>query len=340
MMRIFSLPRILVGGAWVLAIRGGGGVWAQSTASWLFPLEDGLTINTVDKIFLQWTSNYADAWLNMWCQNGTAGNNVVLGSQFQVDSTGRYGYVMASDNPNQKDFPVACHTQLAEEANGAGVDGPVGITWTSQVARAAKTLSLTSSSSADPTAATTSPVPVESSKVSLPPSTGSTRSSSRASSTSTGSASGVTTPPTSSSPSPTSSSTDTSSTPGSTSGAVASTEPKSSSSNNVGAIVGGVIGGLALLCFIIFGALFLRKYQRKDESAMPKRTPSNRWWRRTYRTTEMQTGGLHEKDGDVVLPRLEKDGNQLHEMVGDVPGRHEKEASLVQNRRYTPIELP
>tara|TARA_R110002060_G_scaffold52791_2_gene63538 strand:+ start:605 stop:772 length:168 start_codon:yes stop_codon:yes gene_type:complete len=54
----------------------------------------------------------------------------------------------------------------------------------------------------------------------------------------------------------------------------------------------------------------------------------------------MQTGGLHEKDGDVVLARLEKDGNQLHEAVGDMPARHEKEASLVKNRRYTPIELP
>lgn len=58
------------------------GIWAQtSSANWLFPVQDGTTINNVDKIFLQWTSNYADAWLNMWCQNGTGviGNNVVLG---------------------------------------------------------------------------------------------------------------------------------------------------------------------------------------------------------------------------------------------------------------------
>ncbi|KAJ5046670.1 uncharacterized protein L3040_003904 [Drepanopeziza brunnea f. sp. 'multigermtubi'] len=31
----------------------------------------------------------------MWCQNGTTGNNVVLGSQFQVDSTRRNGYESA-----------------------------------------------------------------------------------------------------------------------------------------------------------------------------------------------------------------------------------------------------
>ncbi|KAH7321735.1 hypothetical protein BKA65DRAFT_556081 [Rhexocercosporidium sp. MPI-PUGE-AT-0058] len=258
---------------------------------------------------------------------------------------------MASDFPGQKAFPVACHAQLAVEANGAGVDGPVGITWTSQSAKAARTFSLDSSgttslpivtttSSALPTASNTSQLPVESAKSSTRPSTGSTGSSSRASSTSTGSSSSVTTPAISSSPSPTSSPPNTATNPGPTSGAIASTDSKSGGSNNVGAIVGGVIGGLALLCFIIFGALFLRKYQRKDDNSAPKRTPSNSWWRRIYRTTEMQTGGLHEKDGDVVLPRLEKDGNQLHEMVGDMPARHEKEASLVQNRRYTPIELP
>ncbi|KAH7393405.1 hypothetical protein BKA64DRAFT_86545 [Cadophora sp. MPI-SDFR-AT-0126] len=285
----------------------------------------------------------------MWCQNGTAGNNVVLGSQLQVDSTGRYGYVIADDFPAQKDFPVACHAQLAVEANGAGTDGPVGITWTSQLARAAKTLSLTSSGSVVSTTSPPAPVstsataPVNSPSSSVPVATGST--SSRSTSPSAASSSRETAPPaslssSSSSTSSSSSPTDTSTSPNATNGATSSTDSKPSASNNVGAIVGGVIGGLALLCFIIFGALFLRKYQRNHDSTTPKRTPSHSWWRRTYRTTEMQTGGLHEKDGDVVLPRLEKDGNQLHEVVGDMPTRHEKEASLIKNRRYTPIELP
>ena len=78
-MQISSLSQTLAAGVWVLATGSGGIVWSQSTANWLFPLEDGLTINTIDKIFQQWESNYAEAWLNMWCQNGTAGNNVVLG---------------------------------------------------------------------------------------------------------------------------------------------------------------------------------------------------------------------------------------------------------------------
>lgn len=283
------------------------------------------------------------SWGSVWYKKPLTDRVSFSGSQFQVDSTGSYGYVMADDFPAQKDFPVACHAQLAVEANGAGTDGPVGITWTSQVARAAKTLSLTSSGSVVSTtsspasASNSTPAPVSSPSSSVPVVTGSA---SKSSSTVTGSSSGVTAPPTSSLPSPASSRTDSSTSPDATNEAIASTDANPASSNNVGAIVGGVIGGLALLCFIIFGALFLRKYQRKDDDTSPKRAPSHSWWRRTYRTTEMQTGGLHEKDGDVVLARLEKDGNQLHEAVGDMPARHEKEASLVKNRRYTPIELP
>ena len=54
-------------------------VLAQSTASWIFPLIDHTTIIVIDTIFLQWTSNYEEAYLNMWCQNGSTGPNVVLG---------------------------------------------------------------------------------------------------------------------------------------------------------------------------------------------------------------------------------------------------------------------
>lgn len=50
-----------------------------SSGSFQFPVEDKLTINFIDTIVLQWTSNYLEAYLLMWCQNGTTGNNVVLG---------------------------------------------------------------------------------------------------------------------------------------------------------------------------------------------------------------------------------------------------------------------
>lgn len=53
-----------------------------STATWQFPNQDDLTINYIDTVVLQWTSNYGQAWMNLWCQNGTAGNNVVLGQSF------------------------------------------------------------------------------------------------------------------------------------------------------------------------------------------------------------------------------------------------------------------
>lgn len=56
------------------------GVRAQtSSASFQFPDQDGLTVNYIDTTIIQWTSNYAEAYLLMWCQNGTIGNNVVLG---------------------------------------------------------------------------------------------------------------------------------------------------------------------------------------------------------------------------------------------------------------------
>ncbi|KAL2068157.1 hypothetical protein VTL71DRAFT_16255 [Oculimacula yallundae] len=334
------LPRFLVAIVWLLVNQEGSRVSAQSTANWLFPLDDGFTINNIDTIVLQWKSNYATAWLNMWCQNGTAGNNVVLGSQFQVDSTGTYGYVLAKDAPSLKALPVACHAQLATEANGAGIDGPVGITWISSSVRIAKTFSLTASGAApnQPVIVTPSPVPVSSATVFPTPvqSSGSnpsaTKGSFQSSTTSTESNTRITPPPTLSPSSPTNS--------GSISGQNSNTDTKPDATNNIGAIVGGVLGGVFLLCFIIFGALFLRKYQRKDNMVALKRTPSNSWWRRAYRTTEMQTGGLHEKDADMGLPVLEKDGNQLHEVVGDMPARHEKDASLIKSRRYTPIELP
>jgi hypothetical protein len=54
----------------------------RSTATWLFPLEDGFTINYIDTVVLQWESNYDDAFLNMWCQIDGPGSNISLGWSF------------------------------------------------------------------------------------------------------------------------------------------------------------------------------------------------------------------------------------------------------------------
>ena len=51
----------------------------SSTASWQFPLQDGFTIDVIDTIILQWTSNYKEAWLLMWCQKNGPGEDVSLG---------------------------------------------------------------------------------------------------------------------------------------------------------------------------------------------------------------------------------------------------------------------
>jgi hypothetical protein len=57
------------------------GAFAQtSSASWIFPVQNGLIVNNIDAVVLQWTSNYESAWVNMWCQlNDSIGNDVKLG---------------------------------------------------------------------------------------------------------------------------------------------------------------------------------------------------------------------------------------------------------------------
>ncbi len=63
-----------------------------SSATWQFPLleNDGLTVNYIDTVVFQWTSNYPTGWLNFWCQNGTTGNNVTLGLLNRPILSGRH----------------------------------------------------------------------------------------------------------------------------------------------------------------------------------------------------------------------------------------------------------
>jgi hypothetical protein len=72
-------PVLFLAGLFLFSSRDSGVLAQTSTASWLFPITDGLIINYIDTVVLQWTSNYATPFMQMWCQNGTAGNNVVQG---------------------------------------------------------------------------------------------------------------------------------------------------------------------------------------------------------------------------------------------------------------------
>ena len=115
----------------------------------------------------------------MWCQNGTTGDNVVsgkldninsptslfhgtdftaVGGQFQVQPSGAFPYIMFTEDPTQAVFPVACHAQLvADQPNGGiGTDDPVGVTFTSEQNVAAKTFSLTTSTTSSSSSSITS----------------------------------------------------------------------------------------------------------------------------------------------------------------------------------------
>jgi hypothetical protein len=59
-----------------------------STATWYFP-PGGLTVNYIDTVVFEWTSNYDAAWLNLWCQDGAVvGNEVHLGQSTSLSSIG------------------------------------------------------------------------------------------------------------------------------------------------------------------------------------------------------------------------------------------------------------
>lgn len=72
-----------------------------------------------------------------------------VGSQFQVQPSGSFPYIMFTEDPTQTAFPVPCHAQLvAGEPNGSiRVDDLVGVTFTSNMKVAAKTFSSSASSS-------------------------------------------------------------------------------------------------------------------------------------------------------------------------------------------------
>ncbi|KFY72386.1 hypothetical protein V499_07473 [Pseudogymnoascus sp. VKM F-103] len=136
---------------------------------------------------------------------------------------------------------------------------------------------------------------------------------------------------------PTSSSTDQPSTPSkgsSASDSNTSTAPvatTSSSSNNTGAIVGGVVGGIAVLAFIVFGLLFLRRQKRNRTSFTPVTNNESSIWNFYFfnaqkrREQKMAAGPVYEKEG----------GGMARELEANAAGGKGNHAVP-----YDPVELP
>lgn len=132
------------------------------------------------------------------------------------------------------------------------------------------------------------------------PSASSTAGSDKPSSSTTGSAQPST-------PSTAGSESDSKSGSGATTAPVAST---SSSSNNTGAIVGGVVGGIAVIAFIIFGLLFLRR-QKRNRSSFTAVTNESSIWNFYFfnghkkRIPKADAAPVYEKDGSGMARELE-----------------------------------
>ncbi|KAE9376881.1 hypothetical protein N431DRAFT_555177 [Stipitochalara longipes BDJ] len=287
------------------------------TAIWKFPTQgEDIQANAIDTVLLDWTSTLPSTILRMWCVNGTDGVTQDLASSFVVNSTGPFPYILETYDPNETSFPLLCHAELASSPLGSGVDSPAGITWHSDPAEAAKTISQTR---------TASSVTV----------TTSSSSSSTTRSTTTNSL------PQSTTPTPTGS--------GSPSSPTTAPQPSTPASpNNTGPIVGGVIGGIALISFIILALLFLRKYRRDHTSSSLSATePSKQGFHLSsfYKKGGPKAGttGIFEKEGDHGA--YEKDatglseGTKVPELQGSVAWK--KPPSRGDDAiHYHPVELP
>ncbi|OBT49140.1 hypothetical protein VE00_00029 [Pseudogymnoascus sp. WSF 3629] len=330
-----------------------------------------LKANTQDSVWLDWTSDYPAPVLRMLCKDVANGGNLVTVSHFVVDHNGPFEYIMDSFmEPNKMKYPLSCHAQLAkDDADTAGLDCPVGIVWSYDASKAMKTVSAIQAATAAPTTAksqaASTPTPVVSasttgspSKVIAPPSVAekSTTESpsqvttvppSTAKKSTTDLPSQSTTPPSNTDKSTTdsssqstanpSSSTDkpsTSSKGSSASDSGASTAPvatTSSSSNNTGAIVGGVVGGIAVISFIIFGLLFLRRQKRNRTSFAPVTNNESSIWNFYFFNTQKRreqkiaSGPVYEKEGSGMARELE----------ANAAGGKGNQAAP-----YDPVELP
>ncbi|OBT93447.2 hypothetical protein VE01_08684 [Pseudogymnoascus verrucosus] len=328
------LQRVVFCGGLLLNVQ-----YASAAATWKTPTTGAdLKANTQDSVWLDWTSTYTAPILRMLCKDEANGGNLVTVSHFEVDTNGPFEYIMDSFlEPNKMKYPLACHAQLAkDEADTAGLDCPVGIVWSYDASKAMKTVSAIQAAAAPTTAKsevastpTPTPDPVGSASTTGSPSKSTTPPSSTDQSTDSSSSQSTT--------NPTSSSTDQPSTPSkgsSASDSNTSTAPvatTSSSSNNTGAIVGGVVGGIAVLAFIVFGLLFLRRQKRNRTSFTPVTNNESSIWNFYFfnaqkrREQKMAAGPVYEKEG----------GGMARELEANAAGGKGNHAVP-----YDPVELP
>lgn len=83
------------------------------------------------------------------------------------------------------------------------------------------------------------------------------------------------------------------------------------------------MGGLAILCLFVLGIIYLRRDARKHKAAGAP-TPSG-WWKGPYRTTEMQTSGLHEMENNGQLIHEADSGGNGSDR-GFLSGRYSRDA--------------
>ncbi|OBT63356.1 hypothetical protein VE03_07231 [Pseudogymnoascus sp. 23342-1-I1] len=317
-------------------------VWTTPTAS-----TGDLKANTQDSVWLDWTSTYATPVLRMWCWDDAAGGEA-LASSFSIDNNGPFEYIMDSFmEPNKMPYPLSCQAELANgDADNSGIRCPVKIVWSlnesvamKTVNAPAKTTTIAPKTTSLSPSSTTTQVQVGEPKVtsstglapvstagqptadSLSQSTANPTSGTDQSSTSSTGASGQPT-----TPSAGGSASDSNAT-------TAAAAPTSSSSNNTGAIVGGVVGGIAVLSFIVFAFLFLRRQKRNRASYSTTTNESSIWnlyffnSHKKEAALKAETGPVYEKEGSGMARELE-----ANSAGGPWKANH--------TALYSPVEMP
>lgn len=92
-----------------------------------------------------------------------------------------------------------------------------------------------------------------------------------------------------------------------------------------------------MICAFVLGILYLRRSRRNQNDDIVSNNKRHTWWKTGYRTTDMQTGGLHEKDAEVPA-RHESGGGGIFEKPGSMPDGLGTDKG--ESRRYTAYELP
>jgi len=192
---------------------------------------------------------------------------------------------MLSEDPNQAVFPVACHAELAPHSSQAGVDSPVGVTFTSQLDVKARTFSLNATSSSSSSVTTTASSAV--SAVTSPSSSGSIS---------------PTVPAVSITPMPSASITN------------------EAAGGNTGIKIGVGIGAAALIAAILIGAsiwIYVRRRKRAvprlEDKPLPKK-PDPSYLRYGKFELEDETNRRHELAGHPAACEAEEDSRRFYEL--------------------------